>query len=120
MPCRVGSAREGYAVDVAIDPSGTPWTSWRSPSTTVALLDVNLPDATASRWPAGSATARRRLAGADLRIVMLTARGRLPDRVRGLDEGADDYLVKPFALAELTARMRARAAPRDQRIGPRC
>ena len=43
----------------------------------------------------------------DLRIVMVTARSRLPDRVRGLDVGADDYLVKPFALAELTARLRA-------------
>ena len=38
---------------------------------------------------------------------MLTARGQLRDRVRGLDLGADDYLVKPFALVELTARMRA-------------
>ena len=38
---------------------------------------------------------------------MLTARGKLLDRVRGLDAGADDYLVKPFALAELTARLRA-------------
>ena len=38
---------------------------------------------------------------------MLTARGGLDDRVRGLDEGADDYLVKPFALAELLARVRA-------------
>ena len=38
---------------------------------------------------------------------MLTARGGLADRVRGLDEGADDYLVKPFALAELLARIRA-------------
>jgi DNA-binding response OmpR family regulator len=38
---------------------------------------------------------------------MLTALGTLPDRVRGLDAGADDYIVKPFALAELTARLRA-------------
>jgi DNA-binding response OmpR family regulator len=43
----------------------------------------------------------------DLRVLMLTARGGLDDRVRGLDEGADDYLVKPFALAELLARVRA-------------
>ena len=42
-----------------------------------------------------------------LRVLMLTARGGLDDRVRGLDEGADDYLVKPFALAELLARVRA-------------
>src|SRR4029453_12083262 len=42
-----------------------------------------------------------------IRVLMLTARGGLDDRVRGLDEGADDYLVKPFALAELLARVRA-------------
>jgi DNA-binding response OmpR family regulator len=41
------------------------------------------------------------------RVIMLTARDRLADRVTGLDEGADDYLVKPFDFAELTARVRA-------------
>ena len=61
--------------------------------------------------------------GADVRILMLTARSGLPDRVRGLDVGADDYLVKPFALPELTARMRAllrrdvRAATSVLRVG---
>jgi DNA-binding response OmpR family regulator len=45
--------------------------------------------------------------GDDVRLLMLTARGGLPDRVRGLDAGADDYVVKPFALPELTARLRA-------------
>ena len=42
-------------------------------------------------------------------IIMLTARDGVDDRVRGLDEGADDYLVKPFSLAELLARLRALA-----------
>jgi two-component system OmpR family response regulator len=45
-------------------------------------------------------------------VVMLTARGQVRDRVNGLDAGADDYVVKPFALAELLARLRAhRAGP---------
>ncbi len=48
-----------------------------------------------------------RRAGVRLPILMLTARGQVEDRVAGLDSGADDYLVKPFAMAELLARMRA-------------
>ena len=51
---------------------------------------------------------RLRAEGHRLPIVMLTARGREADRVKGLDLGADDYLVKPFSLAELLARVRAR------------
>ncbi|MBM2620733.1 response regulator transcription factor [Actinoplanes sp. LDG1-06] len=49
----------------------------------------------------------RAVAGGDVRILMLTAAGDLTDRVRGLDLGADDYLTKPFAFAELVARVRA-------------
>jgi DNA-binding response OmpR family regulator len=68
---------------------------------------VNLPDgdgfALARDVRSGAVPVR----GAAPRILMLTARGRLADRVQGLDSGADDYLVKPFALAELAARMRA-------------
>lgn len=51
---------------------------------------------------------RIRAAGRDLPILMLTARGREEDRVHGLDLGADDYVVKPFSLKELLARVRAR------------
>jgi two-component system response regulator MprA len=50
---------------------------------------------------------RLRLEGSDLPILMLTARDQVPDRVAGLEAGADDYLVKPFALEELLARIRA-------------
>lgn len=45
--------------------------------------------------------------GIDTPILLLTARGEIPDRIRGLDAGADDYLTKPFAMGELTARVRA-------------
>lgn len=72
------------------------------------VLDVGLPDGS------GLTLAREiRDAGNALPILMLTARDAIPDRVRGLDHGADDYLVKPFALEELLARLRAleRRAP---------
>jgi two-component system, OmpR family, response regulator MprA len=56
----------------------------------------------------GLETCRRlRASGRDLPVLMLTARDGVPDRVTGLDVGADDYLVKPFALEELLARLRA-------------
>ncbi len=57
-----------------------------------------------------------RVAGVDDPVLMLTAKDAIPDRVAGLDAGADDYLVKPFAFDELLARIRAllrRAAPPD-------
>jgi two-component system response regulator MprA len=66
------------------------------------VLDVMLPGVD------GLEVARRlRLAGNRVPILMLTARGAVGDRVAGLDAGADDYLVKPFALEELLARVRA-------------
>lgn len=52
-------------------------------------------------------------------VLVLTARDRLSDRIRGLDAGADDYLVKPFDLAELAARLRALARRRNGRRAPR-
>ena len=66
------------------------------------ILDVGLPDIS------GLEVARRvRATGSDVAILMLTARDTVGDRVSGLDAGADDYLVKPFAYEELAARLRA-------------
>jgi two-component system response regulator MprA len=66
------------------------------------VLDVLMPE------PDGLEVCRRiRAAGDRTPVLLLTARDAVPDRVRGLDAGADDYLVKPFALEELTARLRA-------------
>lgn len=66
------------------------------------VLDLNLPDGS------GLDLARTlRKTGANVIILALTARDSIPDRVEGLDAGADDYLVKPFALDELQARLRA-------------
>ncbi len=68
----------------------------------VVILDINLPGVD------GIETCRRlRTRGYDGKILMLTARHEVTDRVRGLDAGADDYLAKPFALEELLARVRA-------------
>jgi DNA-binding response OmpR family regulator len=76
------------------------------------ILDVGLPDMT------GLDVARRvRKAGSEVAILMLTARDTVNDRVSGLDAGADDYLVKPFAYEELAARLRALA--RRAEAGPR-
>jgi two-component system, OmpR family, response regulator MprA len=66
------------------------------------VLDVLMPA------PDGLEVTRRlRAAGDRTPVLLLTARDAVPDRVKGLDAGADDYLVKPFALEELTARLRA-------------
>ena len=74
------------------------------------VLDIGLPDLS------GFEVAKRlRRSGSRLPILMLTARDAVEDRVKGLDAGADDYLVKPFAFEELSARLRAlerRAAAR--------
>jgi two-component system response regulator MprA len=66
------------------------------------ILDVSMP-----RLDGLEVCRRLRQAGDRTPVLMLTARGEIDDRVAGLDAGADDYLVKPFALRELLARMRA-------------
>jgi len=73
----------------------------RAPAADVVLLDVGLPDID------GYEVCRRLRAGSSVAILMLTARGAEPDRVRGLEFGADDYVVKPFGLRELVARIGA-------------
>jgi DNA-binding response OmpR family regulator len=85
----------------------------RSPAVDVMVLDLMLPGLS------GLEVCRTlRAQGVDLPILMLTARGTVPERVAGLESGADDYLVKPFALEELVARVRAigrRREPTDPR-----
>jgi DNA-binding response OmpR family regulator len=104
---RVGLGRAGYAVDIAL--TGADAAEKLGVHTyDLLVLDLSLPDIdgfTLCRGVRDGSIASP--SGQDLRILMLTARGELADRVRGLDEGADDYLVKPFALAELLARARA-------------
>ena len=69
----------------------------------LVVLDLNLPDGDGLGW-----MRRVRVAGHRMPVIILTARDALPDRVAGLEGGADDYLTKPFAFAELLARVRAR------------
>ena len=104
---RVGLARTGYAVDVAAD-AAEAYDRLTVNEYDLMLLDINLPDGDGFTLCRSLRSGETQTPGdGDLRVLMLTARGGLEDRVRGLDEGADDYLVKPFALAELLARVRA-------------
>lgn len=105
-----GLGQEGYAVDVLHDGEGA-GDQARVVDYDVVVLDVMLPGRSGfqvlrdirSRKPS-------------LPVLLLTARDSVDDRVTGLDSGADDYMTKPFALAELSARLRAllrRGAPRE-------
>ena len=94
-------AAEGYAVRTAAD-GGAALAAVEKSVPDLIVLDVAMPGVD------GLAVARRlRAKGLGVPILMLTARDGVPDRVAGLDAGADDYLVKPFAADELTARLRA-------------
>lgn len=96
-----GLSEQGYAVDVAYD--GDEALQWVGAAEfDVIVLDVMLPVRDGIEV---CRTLRER--GLRTPILMLTARDAVEDRVRGLDSGADDYLVKPFAFVELLARLRA-------------
>ncbi len=98
---------EGYDVDVALGGTAA-LEQARMHRPDLVVLDLMMPGID------GLEVCRQLRANGSLPILMLTARSGTADRVRGLDTGADDYLIKPFAYAELLARVRAllrRAAP---------
>jgi two-component system OmpR family response regulator len=96
-----GLEEEGYAVDVARTGPEAIWAGTENPYDAV-LLDVMLPEVD------GLEVCRQlRAANRWAPVLMLTARDAVPDRVAGLDAGADDYLTKPFSFSELLARLRA-------------
>ncbi|VAW38715.1 Two-component transcriptional response regulator, LuxR family, partial [hydrothermal vent metagenome] len=95
-----GLSFEGYRVDTASD-GQTGLDLARENPPDLVLLDLMLPGMD------GIEVCRRLRTVSDLPILMLTAKETIEDRVTGLDAGADDYLVKPFAFDELMARVRA-------------
>jgi len=100
-----------HVVDLAVD-GETGLDVAEADGIEVVILDIGLPDIS------GIEVAKRlRKRGTQTAILMLTARDTVSDRVTGLDAGADDYLVKPFAYEELSARLRALA--RRAELGPR-
>jgi len=100
--------REGYAADLAPD-AATALSLAAVNSYDLVCLDLNLPDGDGLEICRSLAAGPNHGSnpGAPPKIIMLTARGSVDDRIRGLDLGADDYLVKPFSLSELGARVRA-------------
>src|SRR3954453_8374431 len=101
-----GLRHEGYAVDVVCDGEAALLHVDVWPYDAI-VLDVMLP-----LRDGLSVCADLRARGCWSPVLMVTARDRIPDRIRGLDAGADDYLPKPFAFDELLARLRApRRAP---------
>ena len=105
---RRGLTAEGLAADIAPNGEDALWMA-EAHEYDAIVLDVMLPGMN------GFQTCRRlRESGVWAPVLMLTARDAVEDRVAGLDYGADDYLVKPFAFAELLARLRALARRGDR------
>ena len=104
-----GLEEEGHAVDVAADGPDGLWMATEHDYAAI-VLDLMLPG-----FDGVELCSRLRAQGIWVPVLMLTARDAVGDRVRGLDAGADDYLVKPFSLLELAARLRALARRDDRR-----
>ena len=105
-----GLGEEGHPTDLAATGEAALWMASAAPYD-VIVLDVMLPGMN------GFATCRElRSRGVWTPVLMLTARDAIEDRIEGLDTGADDYLIKPFAFSELLARLRAlaRRAPAER------
>ena len=104
-----GLAYDGYEVDTASDGTEA-LAKARDTEPDLVVLDVMMPGLD------GMEVSKRLRQASDTPILMLTARGTVADRVAGLDSGADDYLIKPFAFDELLARVRAllrRSQPKE-------
>jgi len=91
----------GFTVDVFHN-ADDGWIAWRSTEHDVVVLDLML-----GQDNGLDLLSRARQSGLTTAVLVLTAMGEIDERVRGLDRGADDYLVKPFAINELIARLRA-------------
>lgn len=104
---RRGLTFEGYNVEIAADGRQALEIARERPPDLV-VLDLMLPGID------GLEVARRIRTASDVPIIMLTARDAVPDRVAGLDAGADDYLIKPFAFEELLARIRVQLRRRQR------
>jgi DNA-binding response OmpR family regulator len=115
---KAGLAQHGFQVDWVRDGEAAA-RELRTPAHAAAVLDLGLP-----RRDGLQVLADARRDGVTLPVLVLTARDAVPDRVRGLDAGADDYIVKPIDLDELAARLRAlvrraHGQPQDRlRAGP--
>ena len=108
-----GLSEAGFVVDVARD-GDAGLTAARANEYSLLLCDIMLPGRDGL-----SIVGELRRAGRNTPILLVTARDGIDDRVRGLDLGADDYMVKPFAFAELLARVRAllrRSSPRQPEV----
>lgn len=102
----------GYVVDVTHRGNDALAAASQSPYD-VCILDLGLPDIDGL-----AVLARLRKRGLTWPVVILTARNELSDRIRGLDAGGDDYIVKPFAVEELDARLRAILRRPRSTVGP--
>jgi DNA-binding response OmpR family regulator len=109
----LGLRRLGYAVDLASD-GEEGLTLAESNEYDVIILDLMLP-----KLDGLSVLKRLRDGGGEAHVLILTARDTVDDRVRGLQTGADDFLVKPFAFAELLARVQALVRRRHGKKNPR-
>ena len=106
---RKGLIYEGYTVDTASD-GAEALSIAREREPDLVILDIMMPSID------GIEASKRLRQASDVPILMLTAKGTVADRVAGLDSGADDYLVKPFAFEELLARVRALLRRREPAV----
>jgi DNA-binding response OmpR family regulator len=107
-----GLEEAGFAVDASADGEEGLWYA-RSAEHDVIVLDLMLP-----RVDGLAVLSRLRREGSSVPVLILTARDTVEDRVKGLNLGADDYLIKPFAFAELLARVRALVRRRYDKKDP--